>query len=253
MGKKRKWNILAAITAAACAAILLRPGSAAAGGEKEKARSAFRMQNRCRTEAGVGKLEWSEELYRFCLYRLRHSGFDRHRSLAGDIHEYFGDFASFRGLSLVENQYSGSGRQERAVRAWKGSPAHYRNLVAEGHRCGATACIGNVWCAVFYDGDASRLEGWESMRIRAVTVKRYDSGKKRCIGGSAIGYYEKGDRWGTLQAAVVKKSSGKTLYLEEGKRYVIYERKAPPGHGRAASVEIRPGKDGPDEIILKEN
>ena len=37
---------------------------------KENAMRVFRKQNEYRTAAGVGKLEWSDELYDFLIYRI---------------------------------------------------------------------------------------------------------------------------------------------------------------------------------------
>lgn len=64
-------------------------------------------------------LQWSDELYKFCCYRLKTSGFDRHK-----------------------------------------------NLLSADHVCGAIARYGNTWCAIFYNGDKSRLETGGIIRLR---------------------------------------------------------------------------------------
>lgn len=56
-----------------------------------RAKEAFKIQNQYRKEKGVAALEWSDELYQFCLYRLKNSGFDAHKNLGRDMNGYFGD------------------------------------------------------------------------------------------------------------------------------------------------------------------
>ena len=75
---------------------------------KDKGKKAFKIQNQYRKEKGVAALEWSDELYEFCLYRLKTSGFDRHENLVKDENGYFGNYARFKHLLLGENLYSGS-------------------------------------------------------------------------------------------------------------------------------------------------
>ena len=72
----------------------------------------------------------------------------------------------------------------------------------------------------------------------------------RSISGSSIGYYEAKDRWGTQQAVNIKEISGKSLYLEIGKTYVIYERTTPDGYGKAERVTFTVTEDGDNQIVL---
>ena len=47
---------------------------------KENAMRVFRKQNEYRTAAGVEKLEWSDELYDFLIYRMNKSGYESETS-----------------------------------------------------------------------------------------------------------------------------------------------------------------------------
>ena len=59
---------------------------------KENAMRVFRKQNEYRTAAGVEKLEWSDGLYDFLIYRMNKSGYDEHKNLNADTRDYFGTF-----------------------------------------------------------------------------------------------------------------------------------------------------------------
>lgn len=216
-----------------------------------RAKEAFKIQNQYRKEKGVAALEWSDELYRFCLYRLKNSGFDAHKNLGRDMNEYFGDYVKYKKLLFSENQDAGNSSARATMKVWKSSSGHYHNLLSENHVCGAIACYNNMWCAIFYDKDKSEVENWRDYQIKKITVKRYDGGKGTYLGGCSIGYYETDDHWNTLQAATISKASGKDIYLEVGRTYTIYERKKPDGCGRAESVMITVTEDGISEIILK--
>lgn len=216
----------------------------------DDAKKAFKIQNQYRKEKGVAELEWSDELYQFCLYRLKTSGYDKHENLGRDINGYFGVYAKFSDLMLTENLHFGYSDPESAMKSWKKSPGHYRNLLSAEHKCGAIAHYGNIWCAVFFDKDKNQIENWRQYKIKAINVRRYDSQQKTYIGGGSIGYYEADDRWGTLGSATITSASGKTLYLEIGKTYVIYEKKTPDGCNKAKQVKFTVTEDGPEEIVL---
>lgn len=216
----------------------------------EKSKKAFKIQNQYRKEKGVAALEWSDELYQFCLYRLKTSGFDKHINLGRDKNVYFGLYSQFRELDFGENLYSGSSDPESAMKAWKKSSAHYHNILIKEYKCGAIARYGNVWCAIFCLEDKNEIENWRNYHIKEIRVKRYDNASGIYISGSSIGYYEADDRWGTQQAATIKEASGKSLYLEIGKTYIIYERKTPDGYGKAERVSITITEDGVSEVVL---
>ena len=216
----------------------------------DRAKEAFKIQNQYRKEKGVAALEWSDELYRFCLYRLKNSGFDAHKNLGRDMNGYFGDYVKYKHLLFSENQDAGNSSAKATMKVWKSSSGHYQNLLSKNHVCGAIACYNNMWCAIFYDKDKSEVENWRDYQIKKITVKRYDSGKGTYLGGCSIGYYETDDHWNTLQAATISKASGKDIYLAVGKTYTIYERKKPDGCEKAESVTITVTEDGISEITL---
>lgn len=140
--------------------------------ELDKAKKAFKIQNQYRKAKGVKALEWSDELYKFCRYRLKTSGFDGHENLGRDTNAYFGGYTKYRVLMFSENMYSGSGTVSSVMTAWKKSSGHYQNLLSADHVCGAIACYKNVWCAIFYDRDKSEIENWRSYQIKEIKVKR---------------------------------------------------------------------------------
>jgi uncharacterized protein YkwD len=216
----------------------------------DKAKKAFKIQNQYRKEKGVAALEWSDELYQFCLYRLKTSGFDRHENLDRDTLAYFGFYTQFKKLGFGENQHSGYSDPKSAMKSWKNSERHYQNILSSNYVCGAIACYKNTWIAIFYDGDKSEVENWRDYKIKEITVKRYDSASATYIGDCAIGYYEADDRWGSLQAATIAETTGKKLYLEIGKTYVIYERKMPNGCNPTEKITITVTEDGVSEVVL---
>lgn len=216
----------------------------------DKAKKAFKIQNQYRKEKGVATLEWSDELYQFCLYRLKTSGFDKHINLGRDKNNYFGLYSQFSELDFGENLYSGYTDPESAMKAWKKSTGHYHNILIAEYKCGAIARYGNVWCAIFCSKDKSEIENWRNYHIKEIKVKRYDNASNTYIGGSSIAYYEADDRWGTQQVALIKDTSGKSLYLEIGKTYIIYERTTPDGYGKAERVSITVTEEGVSEVVL---
>lgn len=216
----------------------------------DKGKKAFQIQNQYRKEKGIASLEWSDEIYHFCLYRIKTSGYDAHKNLERDRDVYFGDYAQYKMLIFGENLYSGSMDVKTAMAAWKKSPGHYKNLMTSDYVCGAIACYKNIWCAVFFDRDKSELVNWKSCQIKKMTVKRYDEGKGTYIGNCAIGYYEAGNRQGSLQVATIAGASGKAVYLEIGKTYVFYERKTPDGCGKAEQISVTVTESDVSEIIL---
>lgn len=216
----------------------------------DRAKKAFRIQNQYRKEKGVAALEWSDELYQFCLYRLKTSGFDGHKNLGRDTNAYFGLYAKYKMLMFGENMHCGYSDPKSVMESWKGSSGHYKNLLSTGHVCGAIAAGNNTWCAIFFDKDKSEIENWRDYHIKEIKVKRFDNASGTYIGGSSIGYYEADDRWGTQRAANIVETSGKSIYLEIGKTYTIYERKTPDGYSKAERVTITVTEDGVSEVVL---
>lgn len=218
--------------------------------ELDQAKKAFKIQNQYRKAKGVAALEWSDELYQFYLYRLKTSGFDKHINLGKDKNAYFGLYSQFSDLDFGENLYSGSTDPESAMKAWKKSPAHYHNILIKEYKCGAIARYGNIWCAIFCSEDKNEIENWRNYQIKEIKVKRLDSQSGAYISGSSIGYYEKDNRWDSQQAVTIKESSGKSVYLEIGKTYVIYERNTPDGYNKAERVTVTVTEDGVSEVVL---
>lgn len=115
------------------------------------------------------------------------------------------------------------------MESWKASTRHYQNILTSKYVCGAIACDGNIWSAIFYSGNKEDIENWRNYQIKEIKVRRYDSQSKSYIGNCSIGYYEEDNHWGSLQTATITEAMGKSIYLEIGKTYVIYEKKTPDG------------------------
>ena len=222
-------------------------------GYKAVAKKAFKIQNSYRRAKGKKDLEWSEELYKFALYRLKTSGYDRHKNLDRDTDKYFGVFAGAYDISFGENLASGPSEAKKVMVLWKGSEGHYYNLLRAGYKCGAIAKYKEDWCAIFSEEDASKFKNWkdDGGKVKAVTVKRFDDSSNSYIADSSILYYEEGKKWDTSESKRIGKESGLVVYLEIGKTYVFTERVAPDGLDKAESVTITVTKDGPSEVILK--
>lgn len=114
-------------------------------GYKAVAKKAFKIQNSYRRAKGKKDLEWSEELYKFALYRLKTSGYDRHKNLDRDTDKYFGVFAGAYDISFGENLASGPSEAKKVMVLWKGSEGHYYNLLRAVYKCGAIAKYKEDW------------------------------------------------------------------------------------------------------------
>ena len=215
----------------------------------EKGKKAFAIQNSYRKEKGVKTLEWSDEIYEFCLYRMKNSGLDGHKNLGSDMTAFFGDYAKYRKLLFAENLTHGVSAAD-AMKAWKKSAGHYANLTGAKHICGAIAVYRDSWCALFLDADKSVLTDWRSCKIREVRVRRYDSLSGSYQTGSRIAYYEQDNKDNTLKNVVIPDVSGKSVYLEVGKTYVFYEQVRPDGCSKAEKVVITITDNGIAEVTL---
>lgn len=215
----------------------------------EKGKKAFAIQNRYRKEKGVKELEWSDEIYEFCLYRMKNSGLDGHENLGNDMTAFFGDYVKYQKLLFAENLTHGVSAAD-AMKAWKKSAGHYANLTGAKHICGAIAVYRDSWCALFLDVDKSVLENWKSCKIKEVRIKRYDSSSGSYQIGSRIAYYEQDNKENSLKNVVVSDSSGKSVYLEVGKTYVFYEQVRPDGCSKAEKVVVTVTEDGTREVTL---
>ena len=215
----------------------------------ERSKKAFAIQNQYRKAKGVKELQWSDEIYEFCRYRLKTSGYDNHANLGKDMNSYFGAFAGCRDLFFSENLTTGCSAGD-AMESWKKSQGHYRNLLAERHVCGAIACYKDMWIAIFYDKDKTDFINWKSYQIKRMTIKRYDNGSGAYIEGSGFAYYEESNKNDTLKVDKIPSSEGKVVYLEIGKSYVFYERIVPDGYEKAKTVRITVEENGGNEIVL---
>ncbi len=216
----------------------------------ERSKKVFAIQNQYRKEKGVKELEWSEELYQFCLYRIKTSGFDCHENLGRDMNNYFGNYSGYKGLLFGENMATSSDRASDVMLQWKNSAGHYNNLLAEEHTCGAIAFYRGMWLAIFYDGDISDFDNWRSYQIKEITVKRYDGNTDTYVSDSSFAYYEADDKIGTLEVEKIRDLGGVKVYLEIGKTYTFYERIAPDNCAKAKSVTITVTSDGVNEVVL---
>lgn len=215
----------------------------------ERSKKAFAIQNQYRKAKGIKELQWSDEIYEFCRYRLKTSGYDKHVNLGRDMNDYFGGFNVYKDLLFSENMTTG-GTAKDAMESWKKSQGHYRNLLAERHVCGAIACYKDMWIAIFYDKDKTDFINWKSYQIKRMTIKRYDNGSGAYIEGSGFAYYEESKKDTTLKMDKISLSSGKVVYLEIGKSYVFYERIVPDGYEKAKTVHITVEENGSNEIVL---
>lgn len=149
---------------------------------KENAMRVFRKQNEYRTAAGVEKMEWSDELYDFLIYRMNKSGYDEHKNLNADTRDYFGLYAVYKRLLFAENMLtSGSDSPTEVMRRWTKSKGHKRNYLDANHKCGAIAKVSTMWFAIFWDGDQLVMELSESGKVQ-----------KRYIRGNDLVYADKG-------------------------------------------------------------
>ena len=110
---------------------------------KEAAMKALKMVNGYRKNVGADPLEWSDELYEACLYRLKTSGYDKHANLNRDLNDFFGGFcytiSGYEGEDFAENLAMGQESVIAATKSWKKSEGHYKNMIAPGHKCCAIA------------------------------------------------------------------------------------------------------------------
>ena len=215
----------------------------------EKGKEAFQLQNKYRKENGIAQLQWSDEIYEFCMYRMKTSGYDKHKYIFRDTGDFFGDFGRKQKILFAENMTVDTCAKD-AINSWKNSKGHRNNMLSSSHLCGAIGTYKDMWFAIFWDKDAKLLNNWRDMKLKKVTVKRYDTASGSAIVGSTIGYYEKENRNNTMQSTVISKTEGENLYLEIGKTYVIYERIRPDGYEKAESVTITVTEAGPKEVIL---
>lgn len=220
---------------------------------KSLGKKAFKIQNKYRTDKGLKKLEWSDELYEFGLYRIKKHGFDKHLNLRQDEKDYFGSFGAINVISFGENLAPCGEDASEAMKMWKNSSGHYKNIMKKDYKAGAIAYYKGTWVAIFSREEASLYKGWKDVdnSIKAIHISRINSANGKPVVGSVIQYYEKDDRWNTTKTKSINLESGVTIYLEVGKTYIIKERDTPSGVDEFEKIEIKVDENCPSEIILK--
>lgn len=225
---------------------------------KKKAKKAFALQNKYRKQAGAKTLEWSDEMYKYGLYRLKTSGYDRHENEERDSNSYFGDLAA---IMYAEkdchwlNENLASLDLTSAVKAWKNSPGHYRTMIEDCWRCGAIVQYNDIQIAVFSASTANEMKEWRNYKSKyaKVVIKRQNALTGAFLPGSEISIYDKADKWNTMRTCSIMKASGLVLYVKAGRDYGIFESMVPNGSQKAQRVSFTaiPLTDGINEIILK--
>ena len=225
---------------------------------KKKAKKAFALQNKYRKQAGAKTLEWSDEMYKYGLYRLKTSGYDRHENDERDSNSYFGDLAA---IMYAEkdchwlNENLASLDLTSAVKAWKNSPGHYRTMIEDCWRCGAIVQYNDIQIAVFSASTANEMKEWRNYKSKyaKVVIKRQNALTGAFLPGSEISIYDKADKWNTMRTCSIMKASGLVLYVKAGRDYGIFESMVPNGSQKAQRVSFTaiPLTDGINENILK--
>lgn len=216
----------------------------------ERGKKAFSIQNQYRKSSGRKSLIWSDELYRFAMYRIKHSGYDKHENLIPDTRAYFGEYALYQTLMFGENMLMGSNSPDAAMKRWKGSKGHYKNLMGVQYQSGAIAYHKGMWIAVFSKESAKEIDSWKEKKLVGITVKRFDRTSGSYLTGSRVTYYDTNDKFGSKKSINITDSSGRTVYLEENHTYVFYESVVADGYKKAERVTLHVTKEGVHEIVL---
>ena len=217
---------------------------------KENAMRVFRKQNEYRTAAGVGKLEWSDELYDFLIYRMNKSGYDEHKNLNADIQDYFGLYASYKNLVFSENMLtSGSDSPTDVMGRWTKSSAHKRNYLDADHKYGAIAKVSTMWFAIFWDGEKSDLENWRKYKLKMYSVKRFDTSTNSFLQNCKIAYYDVTDKKNRF-STTIGETKYKNIVLEVGKTYRFYETATDGTYQKANPVSVTVEENASGEIII---
>ena len=217
---------------------------------KENAMRVFRKQNEYRIAAGVGKLEWSDELYDFLIYRMNKSGYDEHKNLNADIQDYFGLYASYKNLVFSENMLtSGSDSPTDVMGRWTKSSAHKRNYLDADHKYGAIAKVSTMWFAIFWDGEKSDFMNWRNYKLKMYSVKRFDTSTNSFLQNCKIAYYDVADKKNRF-STTIGETKYKNIVLEVGKTYRFYEMATDGTYQKANPVSVTVEENASGEIIL---
>ena len=217
---------------------------------KENAMRVFRKQNEYRTAAGVEKLEWSDELYDFLIYRMNKSGYDEHKNLNADTRDYFGLYAVYKRLLFAENMLtSGSASPTEVMRRWTKSMGHKRNYLDANHKCGAIAKVSTMWFAIFWDGEKSDFANWRDYKLKTYSVKRFDTSTNSFLQNCKIAYYDVADKKNRF-STTIGETKYKNIVLEVGKTYRFYETAMDGNYQKANPVSVTVEENASGEIIL---
>ena len=215
-------------------------------GALKKAQKAFALQNEYRKQAGVPELEWSPELYDFCIYRIAASGWDEHKNLSRDKFNYFGNFARKYMLPFAENLYSaGSDSAQGAIEAWYESPGHKYNMLDKRSMTGACVSYKGIWIAVFSDEPESFFQGWQDKPIVKVTIRCYDPATQSIRNDALISCNEKD---AVEYAQGMQAKDGEIVqYLFKNQTYVI--RATINSEHRGKTIQFNPEYEGQEVVV----
>lgn len=220
---------------------------------KQREQKAFELQNKIRKSAGQKNLEWSEELYNLAVTRVEKDGFDSHKNFRKRWDEHFSiDGVMLDALELWggENLYIGSGSPEDAIKGWKNSQGHYKNMINSDWQCGAMAYNdkNDTWVAIFCEKPLSAIENWRT-KTPLLRFSRIDNTTGERIRGSEISIIDDvGNEVYRGWSAYIFNSEIFTV----GKTYTVIEISAPVGYKKATSVTFvaRSVSEGEIEIVL---
>ena len=235
--------------------IMTMPNVAVAKASSKKitaGKKALKQINSYRSKAGVDKLEWSDELYGACIYRLKTSGYDKHENVIRDLKAYFGGlYYTIDGEEASrfgENLTRGQSNMKAAVRAWRKSEGHYRNMISKDYKCCAVAKYKNMYITLFSTASTAKIKALKSgadnnkTAIVNVKIKSGETGEYEASGNIVI--YDTEDKWNLTNSARIKDSSGIDFKLTVGHTYVVYCPKIIAGDNKVRRVEFTVTADG---------
>ncbi len=127
--------------------------------KKKYAKLAFKKQNKYRKKHKRKAIAWSDVAYKFAQFRLKNSGFDRHQNLQNDARLFFGNMYYTAHIKVGENLIWSTITHPpaMAVKLWRRSDRHRKNMLRKEYRCGAIALTRSTWCAVFFENSPKTL------------------------------------------------------------------------------------------------
>lgn len=225
---------------------------------KGEAKKAFEKINSIRNAVGLENLEWSDELYDACLYRLKNSGYDKHDHINRDLSNMFGGFCytidGYEGSGFAENLAMGQNSITDAVKSWKKSKGHYRNMISSDHKSCAVAKYKNMYITLFSDKTAEQIKEWrnniESGNLAIVTVREIDSNTGEYISSANIICYDEEDKWNKRITVRIKSDEGVMLRLVVGHTYYIMDKSIGMEEGKVRMLKITVSAEGPNVVEL---